>query len=259
MTNTQKFVRLLHEGGRGSIRGVYGRIVRIKPGQPLALCEEEDRLLVLVTGPSGLSKLVGKTGYDMLDSIGYTRDYIARKLAEGYQFKLLVFARPLDARLGTWRNVVFAAAELYPEVACTLIDALPELMKTSFADFERQSGFVWAEVDKAGPVDERFMTIDRLIASDGTALDVRRFFYHVLRLSELYTGDGYTKTNDNQRGVQEYAIRTVEVEDLEDCEVVDLDVKIPRKIPRKGIVYMPDVHAPLRPRVCLGLMRRRRR
>lgn len=257
MTNTQKFVRLLHEGGRGSIRGVYGRIVRIKPGQPLALCEEADRLLVLVTGPSGLLKLVGKTGYEMLDSIGYTRKYIRRKLSEGWQFKLLVFARPLDARLATWRNVVFSAAELYPDVACTLIDALPELTQTSFSEFERRSGFIWEDVDKAGPDDERFMTLDRLLASEGTALDVRRFFYHVLRLSDLYTGNGYTKTNDNQRGVQEYAIRTVEVDDLEDCEIVDLDVKIPRK----GVVHVidEDVRKKPRPRVCLGLMRKRKR
>ncbi len=256
MTNTQKFVRLLHEGGRGSARGVYGRIVRISIGQPLALCEETDRLLVLVMGPSGLSKLVGKTGYEMLDSIGYTRKYIRRKLAEGCQFKLLVFARPLDARVATWRNVVFAAAELYPEVACTLIHALPTLETTEFAKFEQQSGFVWADVDKAGPDDERFMTVERLLASDGTALDVRRFFYHVLRLSELYTGDGYTKTNDNKRGVQEHAIRTVEIEDLDDCEIVDLDVKIPRKASeRPGETPKPK----LRPRICLGLGPKRKR
>lgn len=254
MTHTQKFVRLLRDGGRGSVSGVYGRIARIKPGQPLELCEELDRLLVLVMGPSGLAKLVGKTGYEMLDSIGLTRAYIRRKLAEGYEFKLLVFARPHEARVGTWDNVVYAAAELYPDVACTLIRALPQLKRTSFEKFEKQSGFVWEEVDKAGRDDERFMTVDRLIESDGSPLAVRRFLYHVLRLSELYTGNGYTKTNDNQRGVQEYVIRTVDIEDLDDLEIVDLDVKIPR-----NVKVRKDDPPKLRPRICLGLGPKRRR
>ena len=78
------------------------------------------------------------------------------------------------------------------------------------------------------------MTEGRLLDTDGSPANVRRFLYHTLRLSELYTGDGFTRTFDNRRGVAEYIMLNRRLNELKDSRIYALDIRLPRQIP--GVV-----------------------
>ncbi len=208
MTSTYSFVTALRRKPDKALpsigKGSYGRLARTLIPEPQFLEDEVDRLVVMVMGPGALRSLVGKSHYEMVVEIGHTQEYIALKLAQGYKYHLVVFDRPDgELRLATWRNTLARVAGEYPQAARMLKATSRELKATSFAQFEQQAGFSLAEVDQLGSTDERFMNLDRLLKSDGSALSVRRFLYHVIRLSELYSGDGYTWTHDGRRGVRE--------------------------------------------------------
>lgn len=229
MTQTKKFADALRNGSRNaSARGCYGRIVRSKDGQPQSLTEDTDRRVVMVMGPLGLRTLLGKSGFEMVCQIGYTGDYIERKLEEGFKFHLALFARPDgELKVATWKNTLAVVAEAYPEVADIVLAQAWALKKTSFEEFESQAGFSFADVDALGSDDERFMTVQRLLASDRSPLAVRRFLYHSTRLSELYTGTGSTKTRDGDHGVREYIMRNRSVSQLGEFALLELQINVP--------------------------------
>ncbi len=231
MTQIDTFVDAFQRGRVGvAVRGCYGRIVRTRHDKPLALAEEHDRRVVMVMGPGALRKLVGKSYYEMLLAIGYKRDYIERKLGEGFAFSLLVFARPRGwLKVANWRNTIDGIIANYPEVAEIVRVTASTLRKTSFATFEQQAGFSFAEVDVNGMTDERFITVDRLLASDGSPLFVRRFLYHTARLSELYTGSGLTMTDGGKSGVREYIMSNRPVTQLEELRELKLAVELPQQ------------------------------
>jgi hypothetical protein len=209
-------------------RGCYGRLVRTLLPKPVLLAEEADRRVVMVMGPGALRSLVGKSPYEMLVQIGHTEKYIAYKLSQGYKFHLAVFNRPAgELRLATWRNTLTLVASVYPQVAPMLKAASRELKATPFAQFEEQAGFSLAEVDRLGLSDDRFINLERLLTSDGSALSVRRFLYHVTRLTELYSGDGYTWTHDGRRGVREYIMANRAINELKGNCLLELEVTLP--------------------------------
>lgn len=56
----------------------------------------------------GLANFLGKSGYDMLISIGYPVNDIQRLFNDGNTFKLVIF--PINGdniRLATWENISF--------------------------------------------------------------------------------------------------------------------------------------------------------
>jgi hypothetical protein len=118
-------------------------------------------------------------------------------------------------------------ASAYPQTANMIKAGSRELKATSFAQFEQQAGFSLAEVDRLGPADRRFMTLERLLKSDGSALSVRRFLYHITRLTDLYSGDGYTWTHDGRRGVREYIMANRPICELKGNQVLELKVTLP--------------------------------
>lgn len=191
------------------------------------LAEESQRKVVMIMGPSGLHKLLGKTGYEALIEIGYTPEYIARNIARGMKFKLVLFERPEKLCIATWETAVAVVSDYYPELSDALRAALPELKSTSLEQFERNAGFTFAEVQAAGASDPRYMTAHRLAHSKKTATDVRRFLYHSLYFSELYTGDGYTQTHDGKRGVREYLMRNMRICELPNEQIIDMTVEVP--------------------------------
>src|SRR5690349_4557042 len=72
-------------GGRGTgkrpqVRGYYARLVRSRSKRPVILAEERDRRVTMVMGPSGIERLVGKSGFDMLIELGHTAEYIEREV-----------------------------------------------------------------------------------------------------------------------------------------------------------------------------------
>jgi len=235
MTSSDRFIEAIKRGqskpSANTARGCYGRIVRTLSETPLALAEEADRRVVMLMGPGALRSIVGLTGYEMIVQIGHTREYIAIKLAQGYKYHLVVFDRPKGKmRLATWKNTLDIVSGLYPQVAHLLKAASAKLKSTSFAEFEAQAGFSLAAVDHLGPQDERFITAERLLAGvggDNPALAVRRFLYHVTRLTELYAGDGYTRTHDGKRGVMEYIMANRAIDKLKGHRTLELKVALP--------------------------------
>lgn len=214
-------------GKKPRVRNLYARLVRSRNKTPVALAEERDRRITMVMGPSGIERLLGKTGFDMLIELGHTADYIAHEVSVGSQFSLVVFRRQKGMKSATWTNVLAAVSEHYPEVK-HLIDAhARELKRTSIADWQKQAGFAFAEVHEQGSKDPRFMTVERLLESKGDALAVRRFLYHTIRLTELFSGDGYTRRHDGKRGVREYVLENKVLACLGERVIVDLDVHVP--------------------------------
>ncbi len=213
-----------------TFRGRYGRIIRQRhpSNSTPALAEEADRRVVMVMGPSGLNAIANKPALAMLSSIGYTQAYVERKLAEGFTFHLLTFAKPPERNYGrltvaTWKNTLAAISAAYPEIAHLLRLHAKALKSTAFVTFEEQAGFSFAAVDKLGASDERFMNLSRLLESPGTACDLRRFLYHVTRLSELYNGDGRTRTEAGLPGVREYIMTNRPLTDLGQYELTALN------------------------------------
>lgn len=218
-----QFDQALFDQYRQHARRVFGRILRGKNGPPNFLAAEPERKIAMVMGPAGLKHLSGKSAYEMLLEIGYTRDYIARVKAEGVQFYLLLFAGDIKPRLATWDNVVSAASQVYPVLRDLLRHALPQLKTMSLAQVERQCGFALAEIDALGIDDPRFMNEERLLQSSQDAFAVRRFLYHCCRLSDLYAGDGLTLTFDGRRALREYVVPNLELKILADRAIFLLD------------------------------------
>ncbi len=238
-------------------RGRYGRIIRLHPTMSVpALTEEVDRRVVMVMGPSGLKSIADKPALTMLSSIGYTNAYVERKLAEGFTFHLLTFPKPASPKpssakkgaiqasngkqqssgkhhelaIANWKNTLAAISAAYPEIAHLVKLHAKELKRTSFGSFEEQAGFSFAAVDKLGASDQRFMNLSRLLDSPGSACDLRRFLYHVTRLSELYNGDGRTRTEEGKPGVREYIMANRPLTELGQYELTPLNFASGQKL-----------------------------
>lgn len=215
------------DGKKAKLRNLYARLVRSRSKTPVVLAEERDRRVTMVMGPSGIERLLGKNGFDMLLELGHTAEYIEREVAAGTKFSLVVFRRQKGMRSATWNGVLTSVGEHYPEVKHLVDAAASELKKTSFAEWQKRAGFSFAEVHAAGQKDPLFMTVARLLESKGDALAVRRFLYHTVRLTELFSGDGYTHRHDGQRGVREYVLENKVLASLGERVIVDLDVHVP--------------------------------
>ncbi len=223
--------RLVREGGgkgkKTRVRGYYARLVRSRCEAPVVLAEERDRRVTMVMGPSGIERLLGKSGFCMLIELGHTAEYIEREVTAGTKFSLVVFRRQKGMVTATWANVLESVQQHYPEVKHLIAAAAKELKRNKFAYWQEKAGCNFAEIHARGAGDPRFMTVARLLESKGDALAVRRFLYHTIRLTELFSGDGYTWRQDGTRGVREYVVENKVIASLGERVIVDLDVHVP--------------------------------
>lgn len=221
---------LVRGGGKGKktrVRGLYARLIRSRCTYPVALAEDRDRRITMAMGPSGVERLLGKNGFEMLIELGHTAEYIEREVEAGTKFSLVVFRKQKGMATATWTNVLKSVQQHYPEVKHLVAAAENELKRTSFEDWQRKAGFNFAYVHALGSADPRFMSVARLLESEGDALAVRRFLYHVIRLTELFSGDGYTWRHDGTRGVREYVLENKVLACLGEQVTVDLHVHTP--------------------------------
>lgn len=193
--------------------------MRIADSVPERLASESDRRLAMVMGPSGLGRLPAD-GLSALVTIGYTRQYVQENLDQGVSFCLLAFAGGPRPRLATWEHVLDLSVQVYPELSRHFAAAASSLPSLTVGEVEKLCGFALAPVHAKGPVDERFITLERLLAIDPTGTEapvlLRRFLYHCCRLSELFSGDGYTRIESGPRpplpdgrpyeGIKEYVM-----------------------------------------------------
>ena len=227
--------------GFGPITGLAGRLIRGKvPADFVSLTDDPSRKVVMLVDGTGLANFIGKTGYEMLISVGYPADDIARYVNGGTKFKLVVFPAGGAVKLATWDNVISVAEEAYPQFAGFFADVLPELKSTPFSDFETRlilrTGKRFMEVKKNGSSDPYFMTPYKCYAlmasSIGTskkerAFIARSFLYFVLNMNELFSGDGHTYDSAGKRGVAEYLVANKPLVELGDHRGIDIPVILP--------------------------------
>ncbi len=245
LSKVQTYVDALKRGESVDATGLCGRIIRgTSPAAFKSLTDDPTRKVVLILSADGLEKLAGlPDGRDMLEAVGYEPGYIDDKLAAGNKFKLVVWSEATSpARLATWDNVVAAVAVAYaddPQVAEKIRRRLPELkaLRTpatagwtmgDWSRFERDAGYDFAAVDKAGSSDPHFMTKERFLRSAGTIHDVRAFLYFSVYLKQLFAGNGYTYTASGEPGAKESVCPNMEVSALGEHEVLDLMVSTER-------------------------------
>ncbi len=191
-----------------STNDLVGRVLKGKTDQDfLSLSNDPDRKIVFLMGADGLKALSGSPREQILEKIGYTHDYVARLKGEGHRFKLVTFsAASATALPGTWENVIALAAQAYPPVAVKIKARLQELKDTPFEKIQAQASAPFATVDQAGRAHPDFIDEKALEKRPGSLWEVRAFLYYRLRLMDLYAGDGWTRTPDGSKGMQEYVV-----------------------------------------------------
>lgn len=226
-----RYRRLFEDKQREAVNGLCGRIIRgTKPSDFITLTDDPNRKLVMLMGPDGLEQIMSQTGYEALVTIGYEPNYIVRKVVdEGNQFKLVVFAEGGEAKLATWENVVEIVGSVYPLALSPLYRSLNFFKNTSFEEIERTAEFNFAEVDKTGIADNRFMTYERFIAGNQNAIAAREFLYFTIHLRELFAGDGYTYDAQRNRGLMEYIVPNKPLVELGNYDLIDMSVSVPAK------------------------------
>lgn len=219
------YLEAFREGRAGeAVQGLAGRIVRGRnPEDFEKLSEDPLRRAVFVMGEDGLQQLLGLEGRDVLRKIGYTEDYIDHLLGKGTHFRLLVFPRGPEVVEATWEGVTELTRRVYPEVGELVSKGLPVLRKLAFAQLQAQSPSPWSEADRAGRGHPEFWSAERLGGSDGAPWKVRAFLYHELHLTELFAGDGWTRTPEGPRGLREYLTANREVASIPGAEWLELE------------------------------------
>lgn len=71
--------------------------------------------------------------------------------------------------------------------------------------------------------DPRYMTLRRLQEREGKMVQVRQFLYDEIGLDRLYTGDGYTRSEDGTQGPAEFLCRNLEILQVAGVAVIDVD------------------------------------
>lgn len=212
------------------VTGLVGRLLRGMDAKAFeTMTDDPDRRVVFLVDSTGLEALCGRSGYEMLQTVGWNNQYIHDKITAGNKVKFVVFPETA-CKLGTWDNVLSIVETMYPEVWSKIAPHRATIAKMRIEDLpeiEKRLGFTFGEVEKLGKADSRFMTIDRFKSTRGTADEARAFLYFVAHLRELYTGTGYTQNSSGQRGVAEYILPNRPLSQLGDHELLDISVTLP--------------------------------
>jgi hypothetical protein len=228
VSTSEQFMAVLHQpqkAGHVSVQGLVGRVLKGKTDADFeTLSEVQTRKLIFMMGSDGLEGLIGLSTDQILIKIGYTPEYIQRLKDEGYHLKLVVFSSKNEAAVpATWDNVAHLVEKLYPSVASKIDKQLPALKSTPFSLIESQAPERFYEVDKLWTAHPDYINEEKLEKSEGKLWQVRGFLYYQARLSDLYSGDGYTHTDDGGRGLKEYVAPNVPIKSLNDASVADLN------------------------------------
>lgn len=204
-----------------------GRIMRGKDNSEFSRLALDDRRLVFIMGPDGLSELPGKPLRGALSHIGLTPDYVQGRIDQGFQFKLLVFGGDDEAPRATWDNTLDLVQQVYPDLADDVETHRQELKATPFSEFAARMPMDMDAIDLAGEGHPLFMSLERYIRLAPTErrhdpLALRRVLLHEVHLGPLFSGDGYTYTPDGAKGLAEYLVPNGPIDQLPDAQVISL-------------------------------------
>jgi len=221
ISDIKSYCQAFLSGQEAKVEGLCGRILRGKqPADFATLTNDPQRKIVMLMGSDGLQLVLGKPGYEMLSSIGYTNEQVTHLTESGHVFKLAVFEQTSDFPPASWENVLKLTGAVYPGAETDLQAQLPQLKRMSFEEIQAISGYQYASVkDLADP---RYMTYERYMQSDRGLATTRAFLYYTLQLRELYRGDGYTYLPDGRRGLSEYCTKNVPIEAFGRFELIEL-------------------------------------
>jgi hypothetical protein len=240
--NPTDFANLLRNGNppanrivSGCAKGLCGRIIRgVTPQHFERLSDDPSRLVVMLTDSAGLESMPGKTGYEMLITVGHHPDHIKSKLATNHTYKFVLFPEG-EAFSAVWDNAFKIASQVYPDLrpffyqnyeALKAGDHTPSKGKTeAFRRIEALAGYSFMDADKKD--DPRFMSYENYLKSGKGVVATRALFYHALHLRELYTGDGFTYDENGRKGVAEYFMLNKPIREISGAVVLDLDVRLP--------------------------------
>jgi len=204
---------------------IAGRIIRGKiPADFEKLSDDPDRKIVFLTDAAGLAKMLGKTGYEMLITVGHHPDHIQKQVNAGKSYKIVVFPAS-SASDASWDGLLKVTAEVYPDLETDLRKYAAVFKGSAYSTFEISAGYKFHDADD--PSDPRFMTYDAYIASTRLPWQLRAFMYHALHIKELFKGDGYTYDENGKRGVREFLMANKRVVDIPGAVVGDIKVQLP--------------------------------
>jgi len=207
------------------VSGLCGRIIRGKTVQDFEkLSDDPNRLIVFLTDSNGLSKMFGKTGYEMLITVGHHPDHIAKQLAAGKSYKFVVFPES-EAQPATWDGLFKATQDVYPDLAGDLLNHSTKLRTSKYAEWELAANIKFADVDD--PAHPEYVSYQSYKTGSRDALALRRLMYHTLHIRELFRGDGFTYDEQGRRGVREYLMPNKAIADIKGSVIQDLDVRLP--------------------------------
>ncbi|MFX1294784.1 MAG: hypothetical protein ACFFD2_08020 [Promethearchaeota archaeon] len=212
---------------RVKVSGLCGRILcgrKLKDFDTLTY--DPNRLVIMLIGSDGLEYLLGKSGYESLIHIGYTKDYIQYKMDQGNKFKLVVFKENESILLATWDNVAKLCSNIYPDVSDKIYAVLHQLKSTPFRRIQMLVNFDFEQTKRNGLVDPNYMDYERFRESEGTLVDVRAFLYHTLHFRVMFSGDGYTYDEDGNRGLMEYIAPNKRLDELGEYRLIDMEIEI---------------------------------
>lgn len=180
-------------------------------------------------GADALALLLCERG-DVLSRVrklGLTDEWLRVKLGAGENIRLALF--PLtEAVPATWDGVMRLVRTHYPKVS-SKVDACEVGLRTErFVDIQRRAseGFLRAstffEIDEAAvdgkSSDPRYIDSERLASPtcSGSLEEVRGWLYHVIGLTEVFDGCGWTKDRRGARVAREYLVRNRTVAEFGD-------------------------------------------
>lgn len=215
----------------------YGRIVKGTREADFSTLGDPHRKIIFFMDGTGLQGLLGLSGRDVLKHIGYPEDDIQQLLNNGTRLKLIVFPANEALRPATWKNVFELVRWTYPAAVAQTIEPFLSLLESPENTFDAietgdrpgdplrygPGGCPFKEVDKAGPSHPEYLSVERFLQTKTPTLrEIRAFLYYNLRLNELFTGTGYTKTPDGAQGTPEFVGLNRPVCELDQPEVIDI-------------------------------------
>lgn len=204
---------------------IAGRIIRGKVEADFEkLSDDPNRKIVFLTDAAGLAKMLGKSGYEMLITVGHHPDHIKKQLADGKSYRIVVFPAS-SAYDATWSGLATVVKEVYPDLAQDLTNHMTLLKSSQYDVFETSAGYKFHDVDD--PTNSKFMSYDAYLASSRSPWELRAFMYHVLHIKELFRGDGYTYDEKGKRGVREFLMANKKVSEIPGAVVGNIQVSLP--------------------------------
>ena len=135
----------------------------------------------------------------------------------------------------TWDGVIRIVEVCYPECYQDLMQHLTELKEKAFEHFESEANFKFLDARKNEkgtiPNAPPFYSYEYFcsLSKPRRAWQVRLFLYCEMRLLRLFRGDGYTYSEQDERGCLEYLCPNVPLSafDPKESIVIPLKVTIP--------------------------------